>query len=351
VLDDLKLIHKQDTQDMLGVAEKQCQQLLESLVVDGADADGRLFAADYITNIICLGVGGSALAVDLFKSYPGVPMPVEVCRSYKLPEYVNAQTLVVAVSYSGDTEEVLLALDQAKERGARTVAITSGGRLAERVHDASSPVVMLPAGLQARYAVWLTYKALLVVLGAVLKQPQMLVSPQDTESAAAWLKGEAQAWLPTTHTAQNRAKQIALEVVGKSAVIYAGPLLAPAAYRWKTSLNENAKHVAWWGQYPEFSYNELLGWTKQPVSKPYSVIDIRSNLEHPRVQRYFEVSEHLLSGVRPAPLVVQPEGDTILRQLLYSCVLGDFVSIYVALLSGVNPTPIDVVERLRKEVI
>jgi glucose/mannose-6-phosphate isomerase len=180
------------------------------------------------------------------------------------------------------------------------------------------------------------------------------LATEDTEAqlkqAADFLEQGIKAWLPTVPTAQNLAKQIALECIGKSIVIYGGPLLFPVAYKWKISFNENAKHVAWCNQYSEFNHNEFLGWTKQPVDKPYTVIDLRSSLEHPQIQKRFVVSAKLLSGVRPDPIVVTPEGETILEQLVWTIALGDFVTLYTALLNNINPTPVDLIEKLKKEL-
>jgi glucose/mannose-6-phosphate isomerase len=120
----------------------------------------------------------------------------------------------------------------------------------------------------------------------------------ELAKVAAFLKTEVQSWLPTVPTATNPAKQLALEALGKSVVIYGGPKMFPAAYKWKISFNENAKQVAWAGQYPEFNHNEFIGWSKQPVDKPYLVIDLRSSLEHPQIQKRFELSARLRPGVR-----------------------------------------------------
>jgi glucose/mannose-6-phosphate isomerase len=155
-------------------------------------------------------------------------------------------------------------------------------------------------------------------------------------------------WRPDVPTDKNQAKQIALELMGKSVVIYAGPKLAPAAYKWKISLNENAKQIAWWNELPEFNHNEMLGWLEQPVQKPYAVIELRSKLEHPRIQKRFEVTNQVLSGKRPASIIIEPKGDDILEQLLYTIALGDFVSIYLALLNNLNPTPVDLIEKFKK---
>jgi glucose/mannose-6-phosphate isomerase len=148
--------------------------------------------------------------------------------------------------------------------------------------------------------------------------------------------------------AQNPTKQLALELMGKSVVVYAGPKLHPAAMKFKIGTNENAKQVAWWNQLPEFNHNEFIGWSKQPVDKPYAVVDLRSNLEHPRIQKRFEVTARLLSGMRPEPHVVQAEGQTVLEQLLWAVVFGDFTTLYLAILNGINPAPVDLVESFKK---
>jgi glucose/mannose-6-phosphate isomerase len=126
--------------------------------------------------------------------------------------------------------------------------------------------------------------------------------------------------------------------------------LAPAAYKWKISFNENAKNIAWWSQYPEFNHNEFIGWSSHPVEKPYAVIDLLSNLEHPRIQKRFEVSAKLLSGMRPAPHAVQAQGASLPEQLLWAVNFGDFVTIYLALINNVDPAPVELVEKFKAEL-
>jgi glucose/mannose-6-phosphate isomerase len=129
--------------------------------------------------------------------------------------------------------------------------------------------------------------------------------------------------------------------------VYASSLFASAAYRWKMSINESAKQVAWCGTLPEFSHNEFAGWSGQPDQKPYAVIELRSELDHPRIQKRFEVTERLLSGMRPTPMAVALKGRTALQQLLWAVVLGDFVSAYLAILSGTDPAPLAIVEKFK----
>jgi glucose/mannose-6-phosphate isomerase len=133
-------------------------------------------------------------------------------------------------------------------------------------------------------------------------------------------------------------------------VVYSGPLLFPAANKWKICCNENAKNLAWANQYPEFNHNEFIGWSSHPTEKLFAVVEIRSNLENERTQKRFVITERLLSGKRPMPIVVEPKGDTHLQQLLWSSMLGDFVTIYLALLNNQNPTPVDLVEKFKAEL-
>ncbi|HSH55786.1 MAG TPA: SIS domain-containing protein, partial [Candidatus Limnocylindrales bacterium] len=172
----------------------------------------------------------------------------------------------------------------------------------------------------------------------------------ELERAAVFLEESIRPWLPTVATKVNPAKQLAYELLGKSVVIYSSPLFAPAAYKWKLGINENAKQLAWVGQLPEFSHNEFTGWSQQPVDKPYAVVDIRSSLDHPRIQKRFELSERFLSGKRPAPLKVEPQGTTLLEQLLWTMAFGDFVSIYLALLGGIDPVPLELVNTFKKQM-
>lgn len=342
MLDDLQYIHDHDKADALGDVEKQYQQLsqpFDDIFQDQVDAD----------NIVYAGMGGSALAALLSQSWPGYTKPFEVVRGYDIPAYVDSKTYFIAASYSGNTEETLSALEQAEAKGAQIAVIAGGGKLADIARDKNYPFALLPKATQPRYAALYNLKALTVLLD----QAGMLSNTgtlKELEAAADFLKTAVEPWLPTVPAKNNRAKQIALDTIGKSAVIYAGPKLWPAAYKWKIGFNENAKHVAWWNQYPEFNHNEFMGWAEQPVDKPYAVIDLRSTLEHPRVQKRFEVSERLLSGRRPAPMVVNAEGTTLLEQLLWVVALGDFVTIYTALANGVNPGTSDFVEKFKQEL-
>jgi glucose/mannose-6-phosphate isomerase len=339
MLDDLKIIHERDSQDALGAAAQQYEQLTQSYT-DAADN----FVPD---NIVFGAMGGSALAAQLSQTWPGYTAPFEIVRGYDLPAYVSNKTLFIAASYSGGTEETISALAQAEQKGAHIMVITGGGKLAEIAQAKSYPLALLPKLSVTRYTTLANLRALLqLVQGTgVLAEKDAL---QQLESESDFLRQAIAAWQPEIPTKDNQAKRLAQELMGKSVVVYSGPKLASAAYKWKISLNENAKQVAWTNQLPELNHNEFTGWTKQPVEKPYAMVELRSSLEHPRVQRRFEVTEQLLSGMRPAPIVVAPEGQTLLQQLLWLTVLGDFVGIYTGIISGSDPTPLPFVDKLKQ---
>lgn len=342
MLDDLKYIHQKDAADALGIAARQSSQLLHQF-----DLPDKKFGD--ITNVVYAGMGGSALAALLAKTWPALDVPFEIVRDYDLPSYVSPQTLVISASYSGNTEETLSALEQAEAKGAQIAVIAGGGKLAEKAEQKNYLLARLPKTEQPRYAVLANFKALLAILSqAGLVDGRMVEI--ELQEAAEFIEKAVKPWIAEVPTKDNLAKQLAQELIGKSVVVYAGPKMFPAAYKWKISFNENAKQIAWCNQIPEFNHNEFIGWSQQPVEKPYAVIDLRSDLEHPRTQKRFEVTERLLSGKRPAPFIVQAEGKDILEQLLWTVAYGDFVSLYLALLNDLNPAPVELVEKFKKEL-
>ncbi len=338
MLDDLKFIHQKDTTDSLGVAAKQWHQLqynYQSVHVPKKD----------YAHVVIAGMGGSALAADIVKVWPGLSVPYQVVREYTIPAFVDEKSLFIASSYSGNTEETLAALAAAETTGAQIIIITAGGRLAKIAEEKNYPVFIIPAGLQPRMAIFYNLTALVTIFTQAGLVPAAKAA--ELTASAAWLSEQQASWQPEVPTANNYAKQIAQELVGKSIVVYGGPLTFPAAYKWKINYNENSKTVAWCGRLPEFNHNEFLGWSSHPIKKPYAVIDLRSHLENSRVQKRFELSAQLLSGMRPAPIVIQAQGESVLQTLLWLITLGDFTSLYLALLNGVDPAPVELITKLK----
>lgn len=345
MLDDLKVVAQRDSSDALGVAATQWEQLLYDPEVQYPEHDGR-----NITHIVIAGMGGSALAGLIAKHWleAELPLHIEVVRTYHLPQYVDQHTLVVCSSYSGNTEEVLSCLQEAKERGAQIAITSAGGKLKDEARNHQIAFAAMPPGLQPRMAIFYNLRSLLKLLVHFTQIDDALY--RQVAGHANWLKEESQRWSVHVTIDHNIAKQLALMSAGKTPVFYTSHRMSPVAYKWKISWNENAKNVAFWNELPESNHNEFMGWTSHPVEKPFAVFDLISNFEHERVLRRFEVTDRLLSGRRPKAHIISLQGPSSLAQMLWGCILADFGSIYAAILNGVDPTPVALIEKLKKEL-
>lgn len=345
MLDNANVLAQRDPEGALKVSALQYEQARYEAAIQDKENDGRT-----ITGIVFAGMGGSALAALLAESWlkTELKVPFEVVRDYDIPAHVTADTLFIASSYSGNTEETLSALDEAERAGAQLAALASGGKLIDIAADKKIARVVLPTGVQPRMTVIYALKAIVALLENFgVLQPGKL---DEIAGLSGWLESEIANWLPEVPSDSNYAKQLADQAVGKTPVIYGGAITAPLAYKWKISWNENAKNVAFWNQYPEFNHNEFIGWSSHPVEKPFVIFDLVSMREHPQIIRRFDISNRLLSGKRPNAITVMLAGDSVLAQLLWGTILADFVTIYVAILNGVDPTPVALVEKLKQEL-
>lgn len=345
ILDNENVIAQRDPEGALKVIANQYKQAAFDAVVASAEHDNR-----EINSVVVTGMGGSALAALIVKVLlqQELPLPFDIIRGYDLPAYVNKHTLVIASSYSGNTEETLSALAQAEAKGAQVGILASGGKLIEIAAAKDIAHVQLPSGAQPRMAMLYNLRALFALLQTFgVVDGKWLV---ELSELAEWLETETAQWTPDVPTEKNYAKQLALAVIGKTPVFYGSPLTAPLAYKWKISWNETAKNVAFWNEFPEFNHNEFMGWTSHPVEKPFAVVDIVSPLDRARVRQRFELSDKLLSGLRPHALTLELKGDTLLAQSLWGAILADFASAYAAVLNGVDPTPVALIEKLKAEL-
>jgi glucose/mannose-6-phosphate isomerase len=342
MLDDLKIIHSRDTLDALGITRKQSAQYRYAY-------NFKWQPTGTIDNLVIAGMGGSGLAAKFLATWPRLNLPVQVVQDYELPTYVSENTLLIAVSYSGNTEEIVNVLNDAIKLDKRPmiVVICDGGELEDIANSHQLPLIKIPADYQPR----MTFGYQLRALCEVLEQSGLSTNlVAQLEESSSNLDNLLDDFIETKATSSNLAKQIALEMVGKSVVIYSSAKFFPVAYKWKISINENAKNISWDNQFPEFNHNEFIGWTSHPVDKPYSVVELRSNLDNPKILKRFEVTEQLLSGKKPTAEVVELKGDKLLDQIMYGVALGDFVSIYLAILNGIDPTPVDIIETFKHKL-
>ncbi len=345
ILDNVNVIAQRDPEGALGIIAKQYKQAAFDARVWNAEHDNRK-----ITSVVVTGMGGSALAALIVKVLlqKELSIPFDIIRGYDLPAYVNKNTLVIASSYSGNTEETLSALEQAEKKGAQVGILASGGKLIDAATTYDIAHVPLPAGVQPRMAMIYNLRALFALLETfgVVEKTWL----NELSDLSHWLEDETSKWSVEVPTEYNLAKQLALESVGKIPVFYGSPLTAPLAYKWKISWNETAKNVAFCNEYPEFNHNEFMGWASHPVEKPFAVFDLVSPLDSARIVQRFELSDRLLSGKRPHAYTVELRGETLLAQLLWGSILADFASTYTAILNQVDPTPVVLIEKLKKEL-
>lgn len=304
-----------------------------------------------IRAVVVLGMGGSAIGGDLLKGYTENlrRVPMEVNRDYSLPAHVGPETLVIASSYSGNTEETLHAYEEAVSRGARVVAISTGGQLTDRCRQEGHPVIQIPGGLAPRSAVGYSFVPLLVLF-----QRLGLIDSQERQfrEALRVLEDQDRRLGPDVPTVHNRAKRHALELVNRIPIVYGrNGWPGIVANRWKAQINENAKHPAWSNMFPELNHTEITGWEAPPSSgRHFHVFVLRDRFENPAMRRQIEVSAGIIKPSVAAMTELQAEGESVLAQMFSLIHYGDYVSLYLALAKGVNPTPIRSIERLKKEL-
>ena len=294
------------------------------------------------------GMGGSAIASDLVFALAAdrLSFPTLVCRDYAWPAAVRPGALAVLSSYSGNTEETLALYDEAKARGVDRLAITTGGALARRCEADGVPWRAVPGGLPPRAALGYSVVSLSLVLAAL---GEAVVSEADWQEAHDIASRLGRDCAPGVSEADNPAKRLARAVVGRAVCIYGGAgLAAPIARRWKGQLHENAKTLAFDAVVPEMNHNEVVGWQALSDLHPrFAVILLRDRGESDALARRMAVTRAILEdegvGVHEASTL----GASALARMVSLLVLGDWVSLYLAVLAGVDPTPIVKIDRLK----
>jgi glucose/mannose-6-phosphate isomerase len=349
VLDNVDTIRSVDPGNMYNRIFDFPEQVAEAHKL----ADGwKINPADFsgVKNIVVIGMGGSAIGGDLVRSYLGqrLQVPMLICRHYTLPEFVDDETLVIASSYSGNTEETLAALDDALGRKAMLVAMTTGGLMADVCKVNDIPSLTLPTGMQPRAALGYSMVPLLILfdkLGLVKGLAKEL--PQAIKE----MQMRREVYIEDTPTEKNLAKAVAAKLHGRIPLIYGGPTMTDVvAVRWKGQLCENSKNMSFANQFPEFNHNELVGYCDQiKAHKDHlTVVMIRTGDDHPKVTRRVDIVKGIIEKAGVPVVDVWGMGTTPLSRLLSLVQLGDFVSYYLAILNNVDPTPVAAIETLKK---
>jgi glucose/mannose-6-phosphate isomerase len=331
-----------DRAGMLGDVLAQPHQLGDALW--RAESAG-VRSRDLPGGLVVCGMGGSAIGGDLAVAALGdrATRPIATVRGYGLESWTAPDSMVLCASYSGNTEETLACYDAAGAAGTQRVALTTGGQLAEMARAEDVPVIGAPAGIQPRAAV------LYMTVGALECAALCGAAPglrSEIDTAAALLGSLVGEWGPDAAD-DSQAKTIARDLLGAVPVVHGAGPTAAVARRWRTQINENAKAAAFWSELPEADHNEICAWERGRETAPLVGVFLVDPDQHPRVHSRIELTAAEIERAGAPVIRVEARGGSRLERVLSLVLLGDLVSVYLAVLEGVDPTPVQPIERFK----
>jgi len=346
ILDDAAAMARADTGGMLGHVAEFSDQVAEGWRIS---RDLELPWASPRA-VAILGMGGSAIGGDLVKGIwaDRISVPVEVLRGYDLPAWVGPETLVIASSKSGNTEETLSLLETALSRRCPVICVSTGGVLRKVAQAADLPLATYPDRGSPRSSVgW----SMSIVAGILEKAGVLELDEAEIEAGVAAGRAMAARCEPAVATADNPAKQLAWSLVDRFVIVAGSGFLAPVARRWKAQLNENSKATAVFEELPEATHNTVVGF-EQPESlrDHLGVVLLRSELEHPRNALRATLIGNLVQTGHIWHTFVEASGEGKLGHALSAIVMGDYVSVYVAFMYAVDPSPITVITHIKQQL-
>jgi len=301
-----------------------------------------------ISNVVIVGMGGSAIGGDIVRrlALAESKSPVRVHRDYGLPAFVDKSTLVIASSYSGNTEETLSAFTESLRTPARKLVITSGGKLKHLAENEGIPVFVVDYQAPPRAAFPHSFVPL---VGIFQKLGLLGDKSADLQEALVILNKLSTDFIETRPLASNPAKQLAAKLWGHVAVIYGTEILSEVARRWKTQFNENSKAWAFFESFPELNHNAVAGYEFPPEAKErLFVILLHSTSLRPQNLLRYEATAKLLAKAGIAYEIAEARGESALAQVMSLVLLGDYSSFYLAMLNEVDPTSIDAINFIKQ---
>lgn len=343
VIETVEKIRAADPADMLGRIKDLPKQIRDAW---GIAAKAQLPPAySDVRSIAVTGMGGSAIGGDLAAALLAdeLKIPMSVHRDYGLPAYVGRDTLVIASSYSGNTEETLSAFEQARKRGAKVLVLTTGGKLAAEGRASSFPVVTFSYKAQPRAA--LGY-SLGLVLGCLVRLGFVRDLSRDIDAALADLAKLEERVHEGART--NDAKRLALELYGRVPFAYGAGVMGVMARRVKGQWNENAKNWSAFDVMSELNHNAVVGFPHPAVARDaLTVLLLRSDRDNPRHKIRFDVTAELLDRAGVPHRTLAFPGQNMLSEVLQMVMFTDYVSFYLALLSGADPSEVRSIDYLK----
>lgn len=303
--------------------------------------------------VVVLGTGGgSAASAALLRSYlfHRCRVPIHLVQGYNVPAYVDRNSVVIAVSHSGKTEEILSSFRQALDRGATCLALGAGGPLRDMAVAAGAPYLEVPGGMMPRVALGYIFAPILTLLARWGLTPD----PEEELAEATALLAELVAeYGPDRPVAENEAKRVALALAGHIPVIYGSTdHLDAVAWRIKNQLGENSKYMAFWNTIPHLHHDEAVGWDMQPeLLRHLGFLLLRDrDGESGQMQKRWQATREILQERAGVVVEAWARGRGLLARMLSLVALGDYVTCYMAVAKGVDPTPVAIIDLFKKKV-
>jgi glucose/mannose-6-phosphate isomerase len=347
ILDKWEAFQEIDAGNMLTEIDDLPDQLINAWMLG---QNMPLQPSEGVRNLVLAGMGGSAIGADMLQAYalPDLQIPIIVWRNYELPAFVGEDSLVITSSHSGNTEETLSAFDQALRAGARVIAVTTGGELAKRAKTAEVPLWQFEHVGQPRAAVGFSFGLLL----AAISRMGWLPDPAgELEDAVEAMRDQQESLGAEVPVVQNAAKRVAGQILDRWPIVMGADFLAPVARRWRTQISEIAKAVAQFEELPEADHNLVAGVPNPEDLLPkMMVIFLRASHYHPRNIIRTDVTREVLMVEGFNTDVYEAQGNSRLAQQWTTLHFGDYVSFYLAMSYGVDPSPVPAIEGLKERL-
>lgn len=346
---DIERITTVDKANMLDGLARFPEQIKESLAI--AEATER-FNFMKIDNIVVAGMGASAISGDIMASLfrDKIDVPLVVNREYDLPKWVNKDTLVICISYSGNTDETLSSFKIAHQKKCKIICISTGGKLQEFAEKRTVPFVKIPSGIQPRAATaYLLFPSIIFLKKIGLLKTTIDADIQETLTVTQDFVTMNNKTVPEEN---NQAKQLARKFFTTIPQVYGWGVYTPIAIRWRHQLNENSKVIARTDLVPDCNHNDIVGWSANPeISKQFSCVLFRDKEEETiDMAVRLNFMRDLFRNTAANVIEVSPKGKSHLAKMMYLMCLGDFTSCYLAVLRGIDPSPVDIITELKKRL-
>lgn len=348
LLDDIDKIREIDKSNMLQFSVDAAKHYGEAAKIS------KKIRIDYTKpeNVIAAGMGGSGIGGEILKDFARnqATISIEVSKDYTLPEYAGKRSLVIVVSYSGETEESLSSFYFAAKKRCMIYCISSGGKLLEFAERLKVPYLRVPAGMPPRAAA-----PYLIVPQLILLEKMGLISgvSEGLIEAIETLARMARENAPEKPTSTNSAKSLARGIEGTVPIIYGFGIYRAVSQRWKQQFNENAKIPAKWEVLPELDHNEIVGWEKAGmIANQFSTVFLRDKSEPIDFRSRIETTKTLIKENIAAPkqFEVWSQGESTIAKMLSAILVGDFTSVYLAILRNADPTPVQTIATLKQKL-